>query len=109
MPKFISELRPESDPNDAEEMVRHVFGQNYKTDDDGNPVEQGLGSIAHMKSGKHPGSLEQHFVLMAKHEGVDAANKARADYEDKYKKQAEKNREKHRQSLAKVPKVEEAF
>jgi hypothetical protein len=109
MPKFISELDPH-DPADVEEMKRHVFGQNYKEDQEGNPVVAGRGSIAHMRSGKHADSLEQHFRMIGKYEGEDAEKKARAEYESKYAKQAERARELHRQS--KVPKREvevEAF
>ena len=43
--KFVSEMTPD-------EMVPVVFGQNYKTDANGDPIEQGLGSDAYWQSAK---------------------------------------------------------
>ncbi len=60
--KFISEMT-------AEEMVPHVFGQNYRTDKDGKPLEQGRGSPVALKAGKHLDSNEQHYKAIGKSEG----------------------------------------
>ncbi|MBA2127584.1 hypothetical protein DLM45_15335 [Hyphomicrobium methylovorum] len=43
--KFTSELNP-YDPDDAEEMNRRVFGAEYRTDRQGNPVDESRGSDA---------------------------------------------------------------
>lgn len=53
------------------EMDRRVFGHDVKYDRHGKPIEQGIGSPSQ--------PTEQHFQMLAKHEGAEVAAKARAD------------------------------
>ena len=56
---------------DAEhEMKKRVFGEHYRTDRQGKPIEDGIGSIAQPS--------ESHLAALEKFEGADAANLARA-------------------------------
>lgn len=98
---FIGDLL---DEGDQDALNNHIFGFNHKTDDDGNPIEQGIGSAEHMKSGKNLGALENHFKYlgMAKHGGTPEKEAAgRLEYETKYKAQAMKNRERLLAAVAK--------
>lgn len=99
--RFIGDML---DDGAEDELLVHVFGENYKTDDDGNPIEQGIGSISHMKSGKNRGALENHFRYLGnpKHGGTPEKEAAgRLEYETKYKATAMKNRERLLAALAK--------
>jgi hypothetical protein len=64
--RFISELGPK----DAEEMRRHVFGRNYRTDADGNPIEACAMTPAYAK--RFPDRAEAHCKAFGKRYGHDA-------------------------------------
>ena len=75
MDKFISELGP----GDVEEMRRHVFGQHYRCDAKGNPIEQGIGSDAHWASAKMDQSaLTNHLAAIRRTDGDEAADNEKA-------------------------------
>jgi hypothetical protein len=58
--------------SEAEERVRQeVFGVGYKVDSNGNPIEQGRGSLFN--------PTEHHFAAIEKREGKAAADRARRE------------------------------
>jgi len=67
--KFISELNV-NDPADAEEMRRHVFGQHYRTDAKGNPIEACALTPEYVKL--HPDRGEAHCQAVRKQWGEKA-------------------------------------
>jgi hypothetical protein len=68
-PDELSIMSPEQIAAWKEEERRHVFGDNYKTDRQGRPIESGLGS---------PGNETfQHFQALERAEGKAAADSAR--------------------------------
>jgi hypothetical protein len=69
--KFISEMGA----GDAEEMRRHVFGQNYRTDANGNPLEACAMVPAYAK--RFPDRAEAHCMAYGRRHGADAEKRER--------------------------------
>jgi len=62
--KFISELNMK-DPADREQMTRYVFGQNYRKDAKGNPIEESAMTPEYAK--KHPDRALAHCRAIEKY------------------------------------------
>jgi hypothetical protein len=68
----LAELTPEEKRIHFENETKAVFGDNYRRDPKtGRPIEQGLGSAQQI--------TEQHLQALAKAEGQEVADRARAD------------------------------
>jgi hypothetical protein len=67
----LSEMTAEERKIHFENERKNVFGHDYKTDKHGRPVEQGFGSPQQV--------TEQHLQALAKAEGQEVADKARAE------------------------------
>jgi hypothetical protein len=67
----LAELTPEEKRIHFENEAKNVFGHDYKRDKHGRPIEQGIGSAQQV--------TEAHLQALAKAEGQEVADRARAD------------------------------
>lgn len=66
--KFIAEMNPS-------EMENSVFGVGFKRDQNGNPIEQGLCSDEHIRTGENLGPILQHLKAIRQFGGDQGAER----------------------------------
>jgi hypothetical protein len=66
----LAEMTPAERKQHAEDEIRNIYGHDVKFDRHGKPIEQGIGS---------PGNYsENHWQMLAKMEGQEVADRAKA-------------------------------